>query len=97
VGSMTKRTGRRLLRTRKANHKGDQQSSPPVLSCSHLTHSLSEVKHGFTHPLNGSTSVPSNPNKNETGQPCRLPVVVVRGVLMSAWASICCSGKVVSG
>lgn len=55
------------------------------------THSLSGFKHGFTHPLNGATSVPSRPSRNETGQPCKLPVSVVSGVLMSAWASICAS------
>lgn len=86
-----------LLRTRKAGkqRQSAKQPSGPLLLCP--THSLSEVKQGFTHPLNGFTSVPSSPNKNETGQPCRLPVVVVKGVLISAWASICGSGKVVSG
>lgn len=34
--------------------------------------------------------VPSRPRRKDTGQPWRLPESVVRGVLMSEWASTCC-------
>jgi hypothetical protein len=78
----------------KAKDQPDQHTTSPVLL---FTHSLSALKQGFTHPLNGCTSVPSSPNKNETGHPCRFPVVVVRGVLMSACASICRLRSCVSG
>jgi hypothetical protein len=44
-------------------------------------------RHGLIHLLNGSTSVPVRPRRNETGHPCRFPVSVDSGVLISACAS----------
>ncbi|KAH3683979.1 hypothetical protein WICPIJ_005054 [Wickerhamomyces pijperi] len=41
-----------------------------------------------THFNSGGHTWESNPMTKETGQPCKFPESVVKGVLISAWASI---------
>lgn len=64
------------LHLRLAGHTPEEEN--------YQTYICSGLRQGFIHLLNGSTSVPSKPNRNDTGQPCKFPEDEESGVLMSA-------------